>query len=312
MTAWSLLKASFSTELLGGSLASEYLCLPRWCAMQQRQRRQPQQRNTTTKASRPRPYAMLKHWRSRLRFVWRRGVASRARSLSLSLRFCPDSLLAPVRRADTYLYANYANNLCVLSCGGVSVVPRVPGVLTRAAAVAHPQVRTDSRTNIGWYYEGGGLNRPVHLVTVPAVRIEEEGVFVVATPHGPLQGRTTAATALVRVSTEVTAMALQSGAMGDSKQHLRTAARCDRCNVKRGSWLRHLCTVCGRQQCARRQSFGGTAHPAGERPVVVSRNATFVHSSNAAVAVSVCTSTSIGTPSWHAIGCTTAVCACGG
>lgn len=91
----------------------------------------------------------------------------------------------------------------------LSDAPRNAGPLPFTLAV-----RTDSRTNIGWFYEGGGLNRPVHLVTVPAVRIEEEGVFVVATPHGSLQGQATAPTASVQISTEVTSLALQRGATG--------------------------------------------------------------------------------------------------
>ena len=76
------------------------------------------------------------------------------------------------------------------SYSGFSV--ELPSSLLKASNVL--AVRADSRTNEGWFYEGGGLHRPVHLLSAGSVRVAEHGVYVVATPTGSLSGVTTAPT----------------------------------------------------------------------------------------------------------------------
>jgi beta-galactosidase len=74
-----------------------------------------------------------------------------------------------------------------------------PSLLTATNTLA---VRCDSRTNEGWFYEGGGLHRLVHLVSAGSVHVAEHGVYVVSTPLGSLSGATVAPTDLA-ISTEV-------------------------------------------------------------------------------------------------------------
>jgi len=62
-------------------------------------------------------------------------------------------------------------------------------------------VEVDPRYD-GWWYEGGGIYRHVRLVTVDAVHLTPDGVFVAAEPTGPLGGGR--ADAKVDVQTEVT------------------------------------------------------------------------------------------------------------
>ena len=80
--------------------------------------------------------------------------------------------------------------------GFTAPVPPAKGVVTVA-------VRADSRTNEGWFYEGGGLHRPVTLVTVPALHIAENGVYVRSEPKGQLGKDVETAPATVRVLVEL-------------------------------------------------------------------------------------------------------------
>ena len=79
--------------------------------------------------------------------------------------------------------------------------PQVP--LNSTDELITVAVRADSRTNEGWFYEGGGLHRPVTVVTVPAVRIAEHGIYVRSEPEGRLGEGAQAAAATVRVSVEL-------------------------------------------------------------------------------------------------------------
>lgn len=111
--------------------------------------------------------------------------------------------------ASSFLRFEGCLNDCQVFVNGVFVVRRFAaysGFTVQLNSTDEPitvAVRADSRTNEGWFYEGGGLHRPVTVVTVPAVRIAEHGVYVTSEPKGKLGEDVTAAATTVRVSVEL-------------------------------------------------------------------------------------------------------------
>eukprot|EP01051_Picozoa_sp_SAG22_P006127 SAG22_NODE_390_length_11235_cov_26.293732_7_plen_771_part_00 len=111
--------------------------------------------------------------------------------------------------ATSFLRVEGCLNDCQVFVNGVFVVRRFAAYsgftvpLNSINELITVAVRADSRTNEGWFYEGGGLHRPVTVVTVPAVRIAEHGVYVRSEPKGRLGAGVKAAAATVRVSVEL-------------------------------------------------------------------------------------------------------------